>query len=134
MSAAASTTGNEPMNPQLMTLMELQDLRAQHKALSGGETGLMEEETERFNIDLEEAREHLEETIEELEGRLSESVLRRYRILAPSRDRIVVPVIRGVCYGCFVSIPTATAGEQDIHQSLRSCQNCGCFIYVASST
>lgn len=119
------------MNSQLMTLMELQDLRAQHRALSGGESEVMEEE--QFHVDLGEARSLLETTIGELEKRLSEPVRKRYDLLAPNRDRIVVPVINGVCYGCFVSIPTATAGEQDAHQNLRSCQNCGCFIYLASS-
>ena len=118
------------MNPELMTLMELQDLRAQHRALAGGETEAVE--SEEFHIDPAEARARLEETIVELEGRLSEPVLSRYRQIAPNRERVVVPVIHGVCYGCFVSIPTATAGDQDVNQRVRTCQSCGSFIYVAS--
>ncbi|TVP59516.1 MAG: hypothetical protein EA351_01465 [Gemmatimonadales bacterium] len=122
--------GSQLMNPELMTLMELQDLRAQHRALSGGESESVE--VEQFNIDPTVAAARLEEVIAELEGRLSPPVLKRYRQIAPNRERVVVPVIHGVCYGCFVSIPTATAGDQDVHNQVRTCQSCGSFIYVAS--
>jgi len=121
------------MNPQLQTLLEIQDLRGQLKELSSQEdtSHLGSLEAEHFGIDLEQAREHLAEKIQELEGELSPSVRGRYERIAPHRERVVVPVIHGVCYGCFVSIPTATAaGDQGIHQDLESCQNCGCFIYV----
>lgn len=120
------------MHPEMMTLLEIQDLRAQHRALSGGQIDETEVEQDAFNVDIDEARTHLEETIEELEGRLSDDVRERYEIIAPKRDRVVVPVIHGVCYGCFVSIPTATVGDENIHQQVRTCQNCGRFIYVAS--
>lgn len=120
------------MHPQLQTLLEIQDLRGQHRELSSGDGGpeLGELEAEHFGIDVEEARARLEEKIKELEGELSPGVRNRYRRIAPHRERVVVPVINGVCYGCFVSIPTATVGDTDIHEELASCQNCGCFIYV----
>ena len=54
---------------------------------------------------------------------------RRYKQIAASQERVVMPVIEGVCYGCFVSIATATAGEQG-PQALRTCESCGRFIYV----
>lgn len=124
-----STPGG--MHPQLMLLMELQDLRAQHRELAEGtESELGEQEAEHFHIDPAEARSQLESKIEELKGQLTDSVRARYERIIPQRDRVVVPVIGGVCYGCFVSIPTATAGNRDVHGDLRSCQSCGCFIYV----
>jgi predicted nucleic acid-binding Zn-ribbon protein len=47
-----------------------------------------------------------------------------------SMERVVVPVIDGVCYGCFVSIATAKAGEDEPNKALRTCESCGRFIYV----
>ncbi len=119
------------MHPQLILLMELQDLRGQLRELSeGGESETLEEE--HFHIDPAEARDQLAEKIAELEDGLSGPIRARYQRIAPSRDRVVVPVINGVCYGCFVSIPTATAGDLGVHQELQSCQSCGRFIYVLS--
>jgi len=126
-----TSSSSQGMHPQLMLLLELQDLRAQHRELAGDE-GAAPVEVEHFNIDRDEARTTLGEKIEELEDRLSPSIRSRYNRIAPNRERVVVPVINGVCYGCFVSIATATVGDQGVHQLVQSCENCGSFIYVAS--
>lgn len=122
--------GRAPMDPELQLLLEIQDLRAQRRELAEERGGRMEAET--FRIDLEAARAQLDRRVEELVESLSPTVRARYRRVAPQRDRVVVPVIGGVCYGCFVSIPTATAGDQAVHTRIRTCQSCGCFIYVTS--
>lgn len=122
-------TKNHIMHPQLTILMELQDLRAQHRALAR-ESDLAEQEVEHFHIDPEEARTALQNKIEELEDQLEPQVRGRYDRISPLRDRVVVPVINGVCYGCFVSIPTATVGDREAHQELQSCESCGRFIYI----
>lgn len=119
------------MHPQLALLMEVQDLRGQLRELAGG--GESESlEREHFHIDGQEARDQLASKIEELVEGLSPPVRDRYRRIAPSRERVVVPVINGVCYGCFVSIPTATAGDLDAHRELPTCESCGRFIYILS--
>ena len=120
---------NTLLNPQLSILLEIQDMRAQLRELGNSE-GSAPMEQEHFNIDLDEAKQHLEEKIDEMVGELSPQIRARYNRIAPNRDRVVVPVIHGVCYGCFVSIPTATAGDQAVHQMVRTCENCGSFIYV----
>jgi predicted nucleic acid-binding Zn-ribbon protein len=121
------------IHPQLMLLMEIQDLRAQRRELaSDEESGLGEQEKKHFHIDPAEALDRLDLKIRELEGQLSLSVRARYDRIVPHRDRVVVPVIAGVCYGCFVSIPTATVGDRGVHEDLQSCESCGCFIYVLS--
>ncbi|MEX0843235.1 MAG: hypothetical protein WD960_02345 [Gemmatimonadota bacterium] len=121
------------MNPQLRLLMELQDLRAQERELaSDGDTALGEQEAKHFHIDIAQARSQLRDKIGELEEELSPSVRARYDRVAPVRDRVVVPVIRGVCYGCFVSIPTATVGDREMREDIQSCENCGSFIYILS--
>lgn len=117
------------MHSQLMLLMEIQDLRSQLKEITSGAEEL---EAEHFNVDVDEARKQLQAKIDELVDRLDDPVRRRYDQIAPQRERVVAPVINGVCYGCFVSIPTAAVGEQETRQTLQTCQHCGVFIYVAS--
>lgn len=118
------------MHPQLVLLMELQDLRAQKRALhqDSGETVGLEEE--HFNLDRSRAVELLEEKIESLKDTLTPQLRTRYERIAPQRDRVVVPVIQGTCYGCFVSIPTATAGDQIGNTLVETCENCGSFLYI----
>jgi predicted nucleic acid-binding Zn-ribbon protein len=118
------------MHPQLILLMELQDLRSQQRELQEGTGTTRSMEREQFHMNLDFALEQLGEKIGELENALEPQVGERYRRVLPHRDRFVVPVISGVCYGCFVSIPTATVGEWDALQDLRSCENCGRFIYI----
>lgn len=117
------------MHPQLMLLLELQDLRAQRGALASRADveGL---EKEHFNIEVDEALERLDQKIAQLEDELERPIRGRYDRMRGSLDRAVVPVINGVCYGCFVSIPTATFKDHDPNQEVRSCQHCGRFIYV----
>ena len=117
------------MHSQLQLLMEIQDLRAQRKEITSSAEEL---EAEHFNVDVDQARESLQSKIDELVGRLDEPVRRRYEQISPHRDRVVAPVINGVCYGCFVSIPTAAVGEQEARKTLQTCQHCGVFIYVTS--
>ena len=117
------------MDPQLMILLELQDLRAHRKELAESEAaGRVEEE--HFHIDPQAAGQELDVKIGELEGQLAPGVRARYDRIAPNRDRVVVPVINGVCYGCFVSIPTATAGDYESRSDLQGCEHCGSFIYI----
>lgn len=123
------TSGTDTIHPQLRLLMELQDLRSQQRELAS-EVGARKVEEEHFHIDLDEARVQLQRKIEELEDTLEPRVRSRYDRIVPSLERAVVPVINGVCYGCFVSIPTATAGDRESHHELQSCQNCGRFIYI----
>lgn len=117
------------MHSQLMLLLEIQDLRSQRKALES-ESGVERVEAEHFHIDTGEALERLNDKIAQLEDRLEDSVRVRYDRVRNSLDRVVVPVINGACYGCFVSIPTATYKDHDPNDEVRNCEHCGRFIYV----
>ncbi len=119
------------MNPQLTLLLEIQDLRSQARELRS-EPRVEQMEAEQFDLDVDKALEGLEAKIAELAEELAEPVRRRYRRVAGSLDRVVVPVLNGVCYGCFTAIPTATAGEEDPNESLSICENCGRFLYILS--
>lgn len=115
------------MHEQLETLLEMQDLHMQRRALEDGE--VRELESGVFEMGVEEALEALEEKLVELEGRLGTAVQERYRRLIGSRHRAVVPVLGGVCYGCFMAVPTSWAADSDPNDKLNVCQNCGHFQY-----
>jgi len=117
------------MNDQLTTLLEIQDLRSKARELEG-ETELESLEEEHFNIDPAEAVRQLEDRIAGLEDELDARIRRRYDRVAGSLERVVVPVINGVCYGCFVSIATSVARDQDPNDAVQTCENCGRFLYI----
>lgn len=115
------------MNPQLMLLLEIQDLHLQKTALLE-EPGLDQMEVTHFNIDPIVAAKALDEKISELKMGLDPAIQRRCERGFPTLGRMVVPVIGGICYGCFVSIPTSRTG--DPHKSVEICESCGRFIYI----
>ena len=117
------------MHPHLTTLLEIQDLRGQLRELTT-DPAAAQVQAEHFNVDLGAAAQALEAKVEELVATLDPRVRRRYERTLASLGRVVVPVIDGVCYGCFVSIATATSGEVGPNDSLRTCESCGRFIYV----
>lgn len=116
------------MDAQLTLLLELQDLRAQHRELSEGPA--VDLQAEHFNLDPGQALQELDAKMAELEAQLTPQVRARYNRMRAATGRAVVPVINGVCYGCFVSIATARAGEHDPNDTLSSCEHCGRFIYI----
>lgn len=117
------------MNSQLELLLEIQDLKSQKREL---EELSEEREVEEgvFAMKVDEALHDLTTKIEEMEATLDPRVQSRYRRLAGRRGRAVVPVIKGICYGCFVSIPTALASDADRNEELRFCESCGRFLYL----
>lgn len=115
------------MHPHLETLLEIQDLKSQRGELA--EQG-REMEEEVFNMSVGDAVEQLGRKVTEMEDSLPAPVKGRYERLAGSRGRVVVPVIGGTCYGCFVAVPTALASDADRNEALHSCDNCGRFLYV----
>jgi predicted nucleic acid-binding Zn-ribbon protein len=116
------------MHPQLETLLEIQDLKTQRRELE--EAGSREVQESVFGLSADEALSQLDGKILELEESLPMQARNRYRRIAAKHPRVVVPVIRGTCYGCFVQIPTALASDAERNAEVRSCQNCGRFLYL----
>lgn len=117
------------MHPQLMLLLEIQDLHLQKVALLE-EPGVDEMEENQFKLDPKKAVRALDEKIGELTEVLDPAIRDRCERGLPTLGRMVVPVIGGVCYGCFVSIPTSRTG--DPNDAVQICESCGRFIYVLS--
>lgn len=119
------------MDPMLTVLLEIQDLRAKARELEAG-ADLDALERTHFRLDPAEAASVLHTKVSELVAGLPEPVGRRYRRIADHLDRVVVPVVDGTCYGCFVSVATATTGETDPNATLQTCEHCGRFLYFPS--
>jgi len=117
------------MHSQLMLLLEIQDLHLQKTDLLGerSEEGV---EARHFHIEPDDVAAALDEKVRELKEQLEPAIRSRLERGFPTLGRMVVPVIGGVCYGCFVSIPTARTGEPN--EGVQTCENCGRFIYVLS--
>ena len=115
------------MHEHLEQLLEMQDLHMQQRALEKGE--VRELESGVFEMSVEQALAALEQKIAELESGLGEGVRDRYRRLIRAGSRVVVPVLAGICYGCFMAVPTSWAADADPNDKLNVCQNCGRFLY-----
>jgi len=115
------------MHPQLEILLELQDLKAQKREMEeAAEESSLEIEKKVFRVKPKEAIEHLQEKIDEMEVALEPDVLKRYQAISGRRPRPVVPVLSGVCYGCFMSMPTSVVRT---NEEIRWCEHCGSFVY-----
>jgi predicted nucleic acid-binding Zn-ribbon protein len=115
------------MHQNLETLLEIQDLKTQRRELA--EAGEREMQEQVFGLSVDDAVQALDAKIAEMEETLPPAVLSRYRRVAARIPRVVAPVIKGTCYGCFVAVPTAQASDADRNAEVRTCQNCGRFLY-----
>jgi uncharacterized protein len=119
------------MHPQLEILLQIQDLNSQRRELAENEPG-SEMEVQDFHIDIADAIRQLEQRIAELKQELPTSVRGRVdRFSQAAGGRAVVPVINGICYGCFSALPTASINDLQGNNLVSHCEQCGRFLYVA---
>jgi predicted nucleic acid-binding Zn-ribbon protein len=112
------------LHPELETLLELQDLHTLRRDILSPEyaaTGM--------SVDPQEYARQLDLRIAEREAHLSPRVRSVYKRIASRHARVVAPVLDGVCYGCFVHVPTATERDKERNTHIRNCESCGRFIY-----
>jgi predicted nucleic acid-binding Zn-ribbon protein len=114
------------MHPQLEVLLELQDLKAQKREMEEAAESSREIEQQVFKVRPEDAIAQIMAKIEEMEAALKPEVASRYRPPAATRDRTVTPVLDGICYGCFMAVPTSVAPT---NEKIHWCENCGSFLY-----
>ncbi|TET19044.1 MAG: hypothetical protein E3J78_05710 [Candidatus Cloacimonadota bacterium] len=108
------------MNKQLEFLIMLHDLdllldEINHEKKAGFEIKKHKEE-------LQTAREKVKKGLEVILSNKYERLSKRY-------GKAIVPVIDGICYGCFVTLPSAFVVRKNKNEEVSTCQNCGRFIY-----
>lgn len=104
----------------------LHDLDLLLKELRNKETRKAEEER---GFKLVNHSQELMQAREKLLNKLDPALLSRYERLMEKYGRAVVPVVHGVCYGCFILLPTAEAYQKDKNEKVSNCSNCGRFLY-----
>jgi uncharacterized protein len=118
------------MHPQLEILLQLQDLNSQRRELTEHDREVEEQE---FNINIDDAIGQLDARIDELKQELPRPIQGRLaRFDQQAGARAVVPVINGICYGCFSALPTAMMTDLMKNDRVNHCEHCGRFLYVVS--
>ena len=111
------------LHPELELLLEIQDLATLRRDIATPDyraTGIAVEA---------DYADRLQDRIVEREAQLSPRTRAAYERVAKRHERVVAPVLNGVCFGCFVHVPTATGHDRGRNTELRRCENCGRFIY-----
>jgi predicted nucleic acid-binding Zn-ribbon protein len=112
------------LHPELEVLLEIQDLQTLRRDI-----GAAEYAAAGIPVDVDEFTARLAERITEREAQLSPRTQSVYRRIAKRHERVVAPVLNGVCYGCFVHVPTSKGHDKERNTELRTCESCGRFIY-----
>jgi len=108
------------MNKQLELLIMLHDL----------DLLLMEiNNDKKAGFEVKKHKEELLKAREKVIKELKPQQFKRYKKLKNRYPRAVVPVIDGVCYGCFVKLPTSFVVRMNKNEEVSTCPNCGRFIY-----
>ncbi len=66
---------------------------------------------------------------EMLEQEIPTNILSRYHRLMERYGRAVAPVVENKCMGCCVTVPRSLAVREIGNRELRSCEQCGMFLY-----
>ncbi len=109
------------MNKQLELLITLHDLDLMISEIAEMGQDVVELGFSTPNI------EELQEQRVVLAAEFDQAVLGRYEALRKRYGRPVVPVTRGVCHGCFTTLPTSLTNASN--SMIAQCENCGRFLY-----
>ena len=71
----------------------------------------------------------VDDEIESLKGEIEPEIMRRFETIRRKYDRPLVPMRRGVCYGCFVKFPTGRMAELVDQDTPILCESCGRMLY-----
>ncbi|HKY30976.1 MAG TPA: hypothetical protein VJV23_00450 [Candidatus Polarisedimenticolia bacterium] len=110
------------MNPQLETLIMLQDLDLMIREVTDKTTA-----TQMTRIGFEvDAVDRLREARDELARKIDPDLLVAYERLMQRSQRAIVPVRNSVCLACFLKQPTKYLPTD---QTIRTCNHCNRFLY-----
>ena len=109
------------MNSTLELLIMLHDvdhlLRDSHQEEKG------------LGFEIKDSFEELEKAREDITKKIDRNFLERYEALLKRYGRSVAPVAKGICYGCYMALPTAMVTGKDKNKKITTCPNCGRFLY-----
>ncbi|HJR53590.1 MAG TPA: C4-type zinc ribbon domain-containing protein [Gemmatimonadota bacterium] len=71
----------------------------------------------------------VDDEIESLKAEIEPAIMRRFETIRRKYDRPLVPMRRGVCYGCFVKFPTGRMAELAEQDATILCESCGRMLY-----
>ena len=108
------------MHKQLELLIMMHDLDLLLKEIK---------EEKKVGFEIKKHKEELDQAKERVIKKLDSRLLQRYEKLSEKYPRAVAPVIDGICYGCFVTLPTALFVRKNKNETVTECPNCGRFIY-----
>lgn len=109
------------MNPQLETLIMLQDLDLMIKEMSDKKTA---NQMSRIGFEVD-AVENLQQARVDLARKVDAELLSTYDRLMQRYQRAIVPVRGSVCLACFLKQPTKYSSDDQI----RWCNHCKRFLY-----
>ena len=114
------------IHPQLELLVTLHDLELMIREATDEAP---KQKAMGFKI---ESQEHLNKALAEIEKEVDPAILKQYHQLKARYGRPVVPVVSGICCGCYIMIPTAQATNTKKNEFVLTCGNCGRFLYWPS--
>ncbi|MDD3804062.1 MAG: C4-type zinc ribbon domain-containing protein [bacterium] len=115
------------MNNQLQLLIQLSDLDTQLEELKN-ERIRGKEESLGFKVQAKEAE--IKKFRDTLRKKIGSDLLNQYdRIIKRYKIRAVAQVNDGVCYGCFMALPTSYVSEADRNNKIITCPNCGRILF-----
>lgn len=71
----------------------------------------------------------VDEEIESLKAEIEPEIMRRFDTILRKYERPLVPMRRGVCYGCFVKFPAGRMAELLEQDAPILCESCGRMLY-----
>jgi len=114
------------VSSQLRILIMLHDVDLLLRELKNQEARKVEE---RHGFKLVSHSQELIQARNELVSKLEPMHLTRYERLMSKYGRAIVPVVHGVCGGCFIVLPTGEAYQKDKNDRVSNCANCGRYLY-----
>ncbi|MCK4523889.1 hypothetical protein KAU15_03085 [candidate division WOR-3 bacterium] len=110
------------MNKQLIYLIQLSDLDTQLTELNMERVKLKEEE---IGFKLHAKEKEIEKLRTNIRNKIDNDMLIKYdKILERYKYRAVTQVVDGVCYGCFMELPTEFISIENKNERLIHCPNC----------
>lgn len=115
------------MNAQLQLLIQLSDLDTQLEEMKN-ERIKNKEEAIGFKVQAKETE--IKKFRDSLRKKINAETLSQYdRIMKRYKLRAVAQVNDGVCYGCFMALPTSYVSEGDRNNKIITCPNCGRILF-----